>query len=236
MRLLGYFAIPIVAALMCGCYRSREPSSGDDTFGPKATRGDFAPGSAPSKGASAQSSLPVNPRTNDSPFEKNSGGAISSKSNTGVDETNPSTVDAGATDSGLIESDCQFSCLVPENDAGSDIIGHVGTGTAEVKGSLTAEVIRRIIRRHINEIRCCYERELASNSDLSGRVVVNFTISALGEVQSLSVASVDLIDHQVHSCIISAVLCWTFPEPEDGENVTVTYPFILQTSAPYTTS
>jgi len=156
-------------------------------------------------------------------------GAVSSKDDTGVDEMNPSTVDTSAIDSALIESNCQFSCLVPEDDAGPDIVGRVGTGNAEVNGSLAAEVVRRIVRRHIREIRCCYERELASNSDLSGRVVVDFTISALGDVQSVSVGSIDLNDQRVHSCIISAVLCWTFPEREDGEIVTVTFPFVLQT-------
>ena len=41
-------------------------------------------------------------------------------------------------------------------------------GTAEVRGSLDKELIRRIIRRHINEVKFCYERELTRNADAAG--------------------------------------------------------------------
>jgi hypothetical protein len=51
-------------------------------------------------------------------------------------------------------------------------------GTAEVRGSLDKELIRRIIRRHINEVKFCYERELTRYPDMEGRVMVNFTIGA----------------------------------------------------------
>ena len=50
-------------------------------------------------------------------------------------------------------------------------------GTPEVRGSLDKEIIRRIIRRHINEVKFCYERELVKSPNLMGRVMVQFTIS-----------------------------------------------------------
>jgi len=53
---------------------------------------------------------------------------------------------------------------------------------AEVRGSLDKEIIRRIIRRHINEVKYCYQVELQANPNLYGRVVVQFTIAATGQV------------------------------------------------------
>ena len=55
-------------------------------------------------------------------------------------------------------------------------------GIANVRGSLDKEIIRRIIRRHVNEVRYCYEQELTKKPDLGGRVMVQFTIAASGQV------------------------------------------------------
>ncbi len=52
----------------------------------------------------------------------------------------------------------------------------------EVKGGLDKEIIRRVIRRHMNEVKFCYERELQSSSGLNGRLKVQFTINANGQV------------------------------------------------------
>src|SRR5205823_1928265 len=43
-------------------------------------------------------------------------------------------------------------------------------GTATVRGSLDKEIIRRIVRRHMNEVKFCYEKELTTHPDLYGRV------------------------------------------------------------------
>ena len=40
-----------------------------------------------------------------------------------------------------------------------------------VRGSLDREIIRRTIRRHINEVRFCYEQELAAHRDLGGALL-----------------------------------------------------------------
>ncbi|MFH1438592.1 MAG: TonB family protein [Pseudomonadota bacterium] len=101
-------------------------------------------------------------------------------------------------------------------------------GTAEVKGSLSKEVIRRVIRQHLNEIRFCYEQQLAVKPDLSGRVAIQFIISPTGAVQMSKVASSTLGNTTVEQCVAKAVRRWTFPSPEGGGVVIVTYPFVLQ--------
>jgi TonB family protein len=103
----------------------------------------------------------------------------------------------------------------------------IRSGAAMVKGSLSKEVIRRIVHRHINEVKFCYERQLAKRPDLSGRVAVKFIISGTGAVQMAAVASSTLGDPSVENCIAQAVRRWTFPQPEGGGIVIVTYPFQL---------
>lgn len=103
----------------------------------------------------------------------------------------------------------------------------IRSGAAMVQGSLSKEVIRRIIHRHINEVKFCYERELASRPDLEGRVAIKFIISGQGSVQMSAVANSTLGNAKVENCIAQAVRRWTFPQPKGGGVVIVTYPFQL---------
>jgi TonB family protein len=106
-------------------------------------------------------------------------------------------------------------------------VPRIRQGAADVRGSLSKEVIRRVIRRHINEVRFCYEQELNSRPDLGGRVTVSFIISSSGAVQSSTVANSSLGNQRVESCIATAVRRWAFPAPEGGGIVVVNYPFML---------
>jgi len=100
-------------------------------------------------------------------------------------------------------------------------------GQAEVRGALDKEIIHRIIRRHINEVKYCYQVELQGNPNLYGRVVVQFTIAATGQVEVSKVASSTLKNDAVDSCIAQAVQRWLFPKPKGGGIVIVSYPFVL---------
>ena len=42
-------------------------------------------------------------------------------------------------------------------------------GVPNVRGQLDKEIVRRIIRRHINEVKSCYEQELTKHPELGGR-------------------------------------------------------------------
>lgn len=100
-------------------------------------------------------------------------------------------------------------------------------GSVSVVGSLSKEAIRRTVRRHINEVRHCYERELQARPDLAGRVSIKFVIAPTGAVQSSLVANSSVGDANVEQCISTAVRRWGFPEPDNGGVVAVTYPFML---------
>lgn len=109
-------------------------------------------------------------------------------------------------------------------------VPHIRTGEADVHGSLSREVIRRTIRRHVNEVRFCYEQELSQRPDLAGRVTVSFIISQTGAVASSGVQSSTLSNAAVESCIVTAVRRWTFPAPDGGGVVGVNYPFVLDST------
>jgi hypothetical protein len=100
----------------------------------------------------------------------------------------------------------------------------------EVRGGLSKEVIRRVVHRHLAEVRHCYEQRLIARPDLQGRVAVRFIIGATGAVAAAVVTSSTIEDAAVAPCIANAVKRWSFPTPEGSGIVSVTYPFVLQQS------
>lgn len=109
--------------------------------------------------------------------------------------------------------------------------GSVRTESTEVTGSLDREVITRVVRRHINEVRYCYERALSDEPLLSGRLTVSFVISPSGSVSVASIRDstfpVSSTTAAMNACVASAVRRWVFPTPVGGGIVTVNYPFVL---------
>ena len=95
-------------------------------------------------------------------------------------------------------------------------------------GALDKDIIRRIVRAHINEVRYCYNQALARDPNAKGRVAVQFTIGGTGKVPSAVVQETTMKDAGVGNCIAQAVKRWTFPKPEGGGSVIVTYPFVLE--------
>ena len=95
-------------------------------------------------------------------------------------------------------------------------------------GGLSKETIRRVVRRHHNEVKFCYEQGLAQREDLSGRVTTRFLISPTGAVTTAFVQASSVNHAQTEQCISQAVQRWTFPAPDNGGVVSVTYPFMLQ--------
>ncbi len=100
-------------------------------------------------------------------------------------------------------------------------------GSANVRGSLDKEIIRRIIRRHINEVKYCYEQELTKKPDLGGRIMVQFTIAASGQVIASVLQNSTMGNARVENCTVQAVRRWEFPKPLGGGIVIVSYPFVL---------
>lgn len=100
-------------------------------------------------------------------------------------------------------------------------------GNTHVIGGLTADEVGRIIRRHWNEIKYCYEKELSKDPNLAGKVGVAFQIGPIGDVVTAKVSETDLHSNNVEECMLSNVRRWKFPNPRGGGVVDVNYPFIF---------
>ncbi len=96
----------------------------------------------------------------------------------------------------------------------------------QIRGRFDRDIIRRIVRTHIDEVDHCYGGGLSRRPGIRGRVTIEFTIRADGRVPTSKVARSSLGDKPVENCISAATRRWTFPKPADG-NVAVTIPFVL---------
>ena len=93
------------------------------------------------------------------------------------------------------------------------------------EGQLDKDLIRRVVRAHLPEVRTCYNEGLARKPELAGKLTVDFTIGIDGHVSASKIkAGSTLGDATVEACIESTVMKWLFPKP-DGGWVVVSYPF-----------
>jgi hypothetical protein len=108
-----------------------------------------------------------------------------------------------------------------------------------IDGALDKEVVRAGIRQIIPQIKACYESALEKTPELHGRLLVKFKIRTQegkgvvgeGEIQPDSDAAL-LAAPETGQCILDALVAAEFPAPEDGGEVTVSYPFALMAQPP----
>ena len=105
------------------------------------------------------------------------------------------------------------------------MVPEVVSGVLTVRGSLGKEIIRRVVHQHINEVKFCYDQELARKPALAGRISVQFAISPVGQVITSVMQSTSMDDARVENCVVSAVRRWEFPKPVGGGIAIVLYPF-----------
>ncbi|MFT3708952.1 MAG: TonB family protein [Archangium sp.] len=101
-------------------------------------------------------------------------------------------------------------------------------GKTTVVGGLDKDVIMKVIKRHQNEIKFCYEQELQKNPALGGKVAVAWTIDPTGGVSEANVSESSIGNANVESCIVQRIRRWKFPEPAGGGVVNVTFPWIFK--------
>jgi len=105
-------------------------------------------------------------------------------------------------------------------------IGRIG-GDPIILGALDKSLIDAVIKRHMNQIRYCYQRELTKSPDLQGKVTVKFVIAKDGSVSKADIKSSSMGSPSVESCIAGRFKLFQFPEPKGGGIVIVSYPFIF---------
>ncbi|HEX4620319.1 MAG TPA: TonB family protein, partial [Myxococcaceae bacterium] len=101
-------------------------------------------------------------------------------------------------------------------------------GKTTVVGGLSKDVIAKVIKRHENEIKFCYEQELNKTPNLNGKVAVQWVIDPTGSVSDANVTETSLSNNNAESCMLARIRRWKFPSPEGGGVVTVTFPWIFK--------
>ena len=113
-----------------------------------------------------------------------------------------------------------FAALAQKPDAG------------QPAGTLTKEEVQKVVNRHQNEVKSCFEQALRLKPNLEGKVAVMFNISAAGDVTEAMIDSDTLQDANTTACMLTVVRTWKFPEPKGGGPVTVTYPWVFKPTGP----
>jgi outer membrane biosynthesis protein TonB len=116
-----------------------------------------------------------------------------------------------------------------EGKAEKKVSGVVKSEAPAVDGELDPNMVAKEVRSRLGAIKACYERALKRNPNLSGKVVIHWTITQAGTVSGVDVEQDTLGDAEVASCIKSLVARWRFPAPSGG-SVEVSFPFVFQAS------
>lgn len=103
----------------------------------------------------------------------------------------------------------------------------IGTPVVSAGAGYDKTIIRRYIRRNIDKIGYCYDRQLLAHPGIGGDIVASFFIAPTGAVQTASATG---FDAEVASCVAGVLRSIEFPRPGDGVGVQVNYP--LQFHAP----
>lgn len=93
------------------------------------------------------------------------------------------------------------------------------------EGALDSKLVAQEVNRRIGVLKGCYERALRRDPTLSGKIIIQFTISGSGKVSSAK-ATTNELTPEVGSCITSAFMGFRFPPPEGG-SLTFEYPFMF---------
>lgn len=103
----------------------------------------------------------------------------------------------------------------------------IRAGEVTVDGTLTCEVVHRIVRQRFDRFRLCYDNGLRSNPGLQGKVNVRFVIGRSGSVEIVQQAgSSTLGDKNMIDCVVRVFASLSYPKPDAGP-VSVVYPLLF---------
>lgn len=99
-------------------------------------------------------------------------------------------------------------------------------------GCIDRELIRRLVRSHLGQIRYCYEQLLPRFPTLEGRVVVKWHVTQAGTVDASEVVSSTAKRAELGECIAGRIRTWVFPSSKQigPTGFTVSYPFVFKLS------
>jgi len=96
----------------------------------------------------------------------------------------------------------------------------------------TPDSIRMVMQYHSRDIQECYEEILATKGSKveEGRILTSFTITPDGFVRNAKVekAGTTLKNARLNECVVNVISSITFPQPPDGREYPIEYPFNLK--------
>lgn len=98
-------------------------------------------------------------------------------------------------------------------------------------GSIGKDALRKVLDEHSAEITACYQRELAQDRSLEGKVKLKWTVQVDGTVTDVKVDDLGttLPNRNAIQCMASRVGGWRFPPPKDGAIAVITNAWTLRT-------
>ncbi len=93
------------------------------------------------------------------------------------------------------------------------------TGSVDLGSSEDAASVRSTMKRYNARIRACYEKELKSNPDLSGKVTAYWLITTSGSPADVEVIGNSTGNAGLGACIVREIKRIKFPAPEDDIEV-----------------
>jgi hypothetical protein len=101
------------------------------------------------------------------------------------------------------------------------VAGQVKLAELQVDGGLAPEVVRRVIRQRLSQIRFCYEQELRATPDLTGALQFRFAIAADGKVTTSAITGGDAsLTERTGECVRRVWTRMRFPASE-GDAVSI---------------
>ena len=95
----------------------------------------------------------------------------------------------------------EIARVVHPIDAGNYRYRIPGSAEAYFGGPLKGEIVRRVLKLHLPEIRPCYETELSRMPGLHGHMKARFTIGPKGQVETAAVRSSDMDSPPLEACL-----------------------------------
>lgn len=148
--------------------------------------------------------------------------------------TAPVTLVSGGTPTqglvGVIAAPVAAEATTPQPAAPSPSAGLATPSAPIILGALAKDLIDAEIKDHMAEVRRCYQRGLARDFMLEGKLIVKFVIAKDGAVSSAQVKGTTLPHGSVEACVVDRFAKLRFPDPKGGGIVIVAYPFIFSPS------
>lgn len=95
------------------------------------------------------------------------------------------------------------------------------------KMTINPEFIREKLHDNISKFRQCYRKELDTNSELSGRIKLEFTILDNGNVSNSEITSDDIKSSTILDCMKAVSNEIHYPATHNGQTTTVAQPITL---------